>query len=105
MDLDSRASVRRLKLAGIALLCDAALFIGSLFLMMAGLVGGREWFYYPLVFGCIIPLGFGWMLSAFHLATTAQTGVNKEQWWWRLLFGGPFAAGWYLSQLEARVGP
>ena len=99
MNLNSRISVRRLKVIGLALLCDAAVFIGTLLLMMTGMLGDEPWLYYPIVFVCIVPLGIGWILSAVHLATTAGADANKAQWWWRLLFAGPFAPGWYLSQL------
>jgi len=77
MNLNSRISVRRLKVIGLALLCDAAVFIGTLLLMMTGMLGDEPWLYYPIVFVCIVPLGIGWILSAVHLATTAGLTPTK----------------------------
>lgn len=98
--LKTLMSVRRLRVAGVALLCDALLFVVILFLLMIGALSDREWMYYPIVSLFSVPLGVGWLVSAVHLATGQFDDSYKNTWWLRLLFGGPFAAGWYLSSLR-----
>src|SRR3954464_14547741 len=100
MTLKNLISVRRLRVAGVVLLWDALLFVLVFFLLMIGALGDREWMYYPIVLFFIVPLGLGWLVSAVHLATGQFDDSYKNTWWLRLLFGGPFAPGWYLSNLK-----
>lgn len=93
-------SSRRLRLIGIALLFDGAVFVVLLLALIVGRFGNTEWLYYPIVFVCIVPLGLGWIISAFHLFTSPADESYKSQWWTRLLFSGPMAAGWYLASLK-----
>jgi len=69
---------------------------------MIGVMCDREWMYYPMVAFFIVPLGVGWLVSAVHLATGQFDAGFKDRWWRRLLFGGPFGPGWYLSSLKER---
>ena len=100
MTLNNPMTVRQLRVAGVALLWDATLFVTILFLLMIGGLGDREWMYYPIVLFFIVPLGVGWLVSAVHLATGRFDDSYKNTWWLRLLLGGPFAPGWYLSSLK-----
>ena len=90
---------------GIVLLCDAALFVLLLLVLIVGRFSNTEWLYCPIMFICIVPLNLGWIISAFHLFTSPADESYKRQWWARLLFSGPFAAGWYLSSLNDRRLP
>jgi hypothetical protein len=100
MNLNHRMRTRRLRLIGIALLCDALVFVVSLLLLIIGRFGNIDWIYYPIVLLCIVPLGLGWILSAFHLFTSPADESYKSQWWGRLLFSGPIGPGWYLASLK-----
>jgi hypothetical protein len=93
-------STRRLRLIGIALISDAVVFVVSLLLLILGRFGDSEWIYYSIVFFCVVPLGLGWIVSAFHLFTSPADESYKREWWGRLLFSGPIGPGWYLASLK-----
>src|SRR5262245_39592296 len=99
MDLNRVLSLRRLRLIGIVLLCDAAVFVGALLILMVWRFDNVEWMN-PILFLCIIPLGLGGLFSIIHLFTSAADEGYKSQWWGRLLFSGPFGPGWYLASLN-----
>ena len=100
MSLNHLVSTRRLRLIGIALICDAAVLLVSLFVLIVGRFGNTDWIYGPIVFLCIVPLGLGWIVSALHLFTSPADESHKSQWLGRLLFSGPIGPGWDLASLK-----
>jgi hypothetical protein len=91
--------VRRLRLLGLILLCDAVAFVGLLLfgLLTSSISGDRM--YYFFVFACIIPLGVGWLIAAAHLVLQEHSPDRRTAGWRLLGFGGPFGPGLYLFRL------
>ena len=100
MSLDHFLSVRHLRLIGRVLFWDGVVFVGSLLFLLVGRFSNTDWLYYPIAFLFVVPLGLGWIVSAFHLWTSPGDEREKGQWWARLLFSGPIGAGWYLTSLK-----
>jgi len=67
--------------------------------MSTVLVEYRERLYVPVLLGCVVPLFLGFVVAIVHLMLRKDLH-DKNKWWSRFLWSGPFAAGWYLSRVE-----
>ena len=88
-------------MSGVVLLWDAAVFVTIFLLLATGtMFEHREAFFYPLVFGCVMPLTIGYLVSVYHLVKALASGQHPQKSWHVLIWAGPFGPGLYLSALR-----